>query len=263
MRILEKVGKLRVAAVSYLNTIPFVYGLDHSDISEEIDLKLGNPRICAQLLENNQVDIALIPTGALMQIGKVNVISPYCLAADGEVGSVFLLSNTPINSINEIYTDSHSITSNLLSKILCLEHWKIHPEFTIPNEYPPVHLSVGKALVAIGDKAFKMHKQYKYAYDLAAEWKKMTGLPFVFAVWASKKNLHSKTKLQFNKALQGGVNNIQACISYNRPVVLQIDDIHDYLTNKIKFVMNDSIRQGLELYLDKIWPDRVQMVSFE
>ena len=176
------IAKIKVIAVSYLNTVPFIYGMDYSAFSGLIDLRLANPSKCFHLLQKGDADIALVPVGSLPMIGKCNIITPHCIGANGNVGSVFLLSDSPIESIKTIYCDLHSMTSNKLAEILCRDYWKVNPVIRYPETYPPtIHGNDG--IIAIGDKSFKMLKSYKYQYDLAQAWKEMTMLPFVFAVW--------------------------------------------------------------------------------
>jgi chorismate dehydratase len=263
MKVLAKIAKIKVAAVSYLNTIPFIHGIDNSSVSEMIDLRLGNPYKCFQMFQKNEVDVALVPVGSLPSIGNCKIIKPFCIGADGKVGSVFLLSDSSPENIKTVYYDLHSLTSNKLAEILCHEHWKIDPVFSFPECTPPP-LQKNEAFVAIGDKSFKLTSRFKYAVDMSEEWKKMTGEAFVFAVWITKLNLHPSIIQGFNEALSYGVNNIHDSIVYARPEILPTDETLDYLIHKISFQLNDRLMEGMSSYLDRImpeWRDTIEFIS--
>jgi chorismate dehydratase len=248
------IAKIRVVAVSYLNTVPFIYGMDYSAFSNLIDLRLGNPLKCFQLFQKGDADIALVPVGSLPMIGKCNIITPHCIGADGNVGSVFLLSDSPAEKIKTIYCDLHSVTSNKLVEILCRDYWKISPVIRYPDMYPP-EIQTHDAIIAIGDKSFKMLKSYKYHYDLSQIWKNMTNLPFVFAVWVTKSDIHPTLLKGFNEALTYGVQNIHASIEYCQPGILPVDEIVQYLKFNVIHVMNDSLKEGLFHFLNFIYPE--------
>ena len=118
-------NKVKISAVSYTNTKPFVYGLMHSKISDEIELSLDTPSDCASKLINNQVDIGLVPVSALIEIPGYKIMSNYCIGATGAVDSVFIFSNKPIQEVRSLRLDSQSRTSNNLAKVLLKNHWHL------------------------------------------------------------------------------------------------------------------------------------------
>jgi chorismate dehydratase len=220
--------KIKVSAVSYTNSKPFVYGIMHSGILDQIDLSLDIPSVCANKLIENQVDIGLVPVAALLQIKNHHIISKYCIGANGSVDSVFIFSNKPIQEINTLRLDAQSNTSNYLSKVLLKYHWKIKPEL--------VETDIADAFVQIGDRTFSNRNQYPYQYDLALEWHKFTGLPFVFAVWASNKPIPEGFKIAFNAALEYGLN-------HRKEMILGLDivkniDLENYLMKKIDYTLD-------------------------
>ena len=113
--------KYKVSAVSYLNTIPFIYGLKNSPIFDQIELSLDYPALCADKLLNNQVDIGLIPVATIPKIKNAQIISDYCIGSDGKVDTVCLYSNVPILEIESIALDYQSRTSIELLKLLLNE----------------------------------------------------------------------------------------------------------------------------------------------
>jgi chorismate dehydratase len=197
--------KIKVSAVSYTNSKPFVYGIMHSGILDQIDLSLDIPSVCANKLIENQVDIGLVPVAALLHIKDYQIISNYCIGARGKVDSVFIFSNKPIQEIRTLQLDAQSRTSNNLSKVLLKYHWKINPEL--------VNSELADAFVQIGDRTFSNRDHYPYQYDLATEWFNFTGLPFVFAVWASNKPIPEDFKIAFNEALKYGLDHRKEVIS--------------------------------------------------
>ena len=218
-------NKIKVSAVSYTNSKPFVYGLMHSGILDQIELSLDIPSDCAKKLIDNQVDIGLVPVAALLQIKNYQIISDYCIGAKGSVDSVFIFSNKPVHELKTIQLDAQSLTSNNLAKILLKYHWEISPEF--------LNTTPADAFVQIGDRTFGKKDQFPYVYDLAEEWFRFTGLPFVFAVWASNKPVPEDFKTAFNSALKLGLDHRKEVIeSLNRPFNFDLDD---YLMNKIDF----------------------------
>ena len=115
--------KIRVSAISYLNSIPFVYGLENSPLQSEIELSLDIPSECAKKLLENKVDIGLVPVAIIPQLKFSEIIGPYCIGANGPVESVCLFSQVPLNDIEEIQLDFHSKTSVQLVQLLSKKYW--------------------------------------------------------------------------------------------------------------------------------------------
>ncbi len=262
MRILTDKKNFKVATVAYLNAIPFIYGIENSTVPGLFNLQLTNPNKCYQLLANNEADIALVPVGALPQLENITVIKPFCIGSYSKVDTVLLLSNTWLENIEIIYKDEHSITSNKLAEILIKEHWKISPIMLSRNSKPNQKLRNGEAMITIGDKSFKLANEFKYVFDLAYEWKNMTGNPFVFAVWATKQNLHPAIINDFNKALSIGVDNIQNTVSYIKPDLLPVHRTMDYLANKIKYRLDEHLLKSMHEFLGRIMPDCERKIKF-
>ena len=228
-------NKIKVSAVSYTNSKPFVYGLMHSGILDRIDLSLDIPSECANKLIDNQVDIGLVPVAALLHVDNYEIVSQYCIGALGAVDSVFIFSDKPINEIKTIRLDSQSRTSNNLSRVLLKNYWKVFPEFVTEGE--------ADAFVQIGDRTFGKKDIYSHVYDLAEEWFKFTGLPFAFAVWASNKPIPTEFKSSFNAALKLGLDHRKEVISQMEKI--QNFDLDDYLMNKVDFNLDDQKLQAI------------------
>jgi chorismate dehydratase len=235
-----------ISAVSYTNTIPFIYGLQHHDIIKEINLSLDIPSVCAQKLRAKKVDIGLIPVAAILDLEEAHIISDYCIGANGAVDSVFIFSNCPIDEIKYLSLDPESRSSNQLALVLLKKHWKINPELIYDSNTYGLNASSKSAFVQIGDRSFGQKNKHPYAYDLAAEWKNFTGLEFVFAAWVSNKILNDEFITQFNEALKYGLANRLKIASQIHQI--KDFDVTDYLMNKIDYQLTKNKKEALMLF---------------
>ena len=241
---------LKISAVSYLNTFPFVYGIQQSGILKDYRLDLDIPSICAEKLKNGMVDIALIPVGALNDLNSYEFITDFCIGAVNTVKTVLLLSHKRLSEIREIGLDYDSRTSVQLVKILAKHHWKIDPVWKnlMPGQ---ASLEQGmEAIVAIGDKTFDLVKKYSYCYDLAEEWIRFTSLPFVFAAWVTTKKLSGQVQNDLNRALEYGVVHIKETLEFFKDRLPAGEDCQSYLENNISYSFDDDKKKGLDLFLN-------------
>ena len=252
-------SKVRVSAISYLNTIPFIYGLKNSSISSKIDMTCDVPSICAQRLQNNTADIGIVPVAVIPSLPEYHIISAYCIGAKGKVRTVALFSNSNISEIETIYLDGDSRTSALLVKILAHKFWKIYPKFK-PLETKNFD-EQNAGFMLIGDKIFDAEKQFVHSFDLSEEWYKFTEMPFVFAAWTANKKLDEQFLHEFNEALMFGVNNIHAAIEQNSNGIDK-KTAEEYFEKYISYNFDALKRQGLtefwNLALEEINHDRVR-----
>ena len=244
--------KYKVSAVSYLNTIPFIYGINQSDLKDKIDLSLDYPSVCAQKLIENKVDIALVPIVVLKQNPQFNIISDYCIGANGNVDTVCLYSDVPLMEVQEIYLDYQSRTSVELLKLLCRDHWNISADFRISTEGFESKIEGKTAALIIGDRAFSANGKYNFMYDLSASWKEMTGLPFVFACWISNKEIEKDFIFEFNTSLKIGIENLEEAIKKESKNYPHCKNPKEYLNHKISYTLDEDKRKGMELFLSKI-----------
>jgi chorismate dehydratase len=234
---------VRVSVIPYLNTVPFLYGLENHPISKEIELDFSVPSASAEKLMNGSVDVGIIPVAAIPEIENAQIISDYCIGAEGKVASVLLCSGEPLNKIKSINLDTDSRTSVLLARILAKKLWNIAPEY-VSYKYGSEPLDFDKSYVLIGDKAMLNSEKFDYVYDLAEEWIKLTNKPFVFACWVTTKNLDENFKSRFNEALKLGVENIeQALHKYTSEFSYALS--YEYLKNNISYNLNADKREGL------------------
>jgi chorismate dehydratase len=217
----------------------------HRDFPE---LVLMPPARCAEVYYSGGADIALVPVGAIRDYGSEVVCCNWCLGANGAVETVLLLSNTPAEELHTIVLDPESRTSNLLVQVLAWQHWKIRPSF-VPGEPGRIHQpAAGEGVVLIGDKTFGIKTHYRYAYDLSAEWHRLTGLPFVFACWLSNSQVSEEVRQSFDQALQWGINHIQEAISTLSTGTLPPETVYDYLTRSISYRFDEKKQEAIRVF---------------
>ena len=239
---------IRITAISYYNTLPFIYGLTHSGFLSGYKLNLEVPSLSARKIISNEAEIGLIPVGALPAIPNYHLVSNLCIGADKDVKSVLLLANVALPDIKTIYLDTDSLTSVNLVRILAHNYWNIDPQWKSLSELKG-KLSQNDGMVLIGNKTFGLSGQYPYCYDLAGEWIKFTGLPFVFAVWISLKQLPSDFEKSFQSALAWGVDHREeSVIMADKPHITK-QELISYLKNDISYSLDDQKIKGMELFL--------------
>ena len=239
--------KLRVGAVSYLNTKPLVYGFEQGMMQDEIELNFEYPsKVAAQLL-NDEIDIGLVPVAVIPSLKTPHIISDYCIGTEGEVASVCLFSEVPIDQIASICLDYQSRTSVVLLKILLKKYWKISPQLIASTSGYESEIKGNVAGLVIGDRALIKRAHSTYIYDLGTAWKEMTGLPFVFAVWLSNKDIPQQFKNDFNNATASGLNRLKEVAS---AIHFLEYDLHEYYTININYEFNKQKKVALKLFLE-------------
>jgi chorismate dehydratase len=238
--------KIRVAAVSYLNTKPLIYGFENGMMKDELELITDFPASIADMLIHNEVDIALVPIATIPMLKEHYIITDYCIGTEGEVASVCLFSNVPLEEIETILLDYQSRSSVGLLKILLKKYWKITPQLIYAEAGYEENIVSKRAGLVIGDRAFIQRKKSKYIYDLGSAWLAMAGLPFVFAAWVANKKLPESFIVDFNKTTSVGLQNLSEIITLNH---YEHYDLAKYYEGNISFNLDDKKRSGMELYL--------------
>ena len=244
--------KIRISVVSYLNSKPFVHGLLSGLLDGRAVIELDIPSVCSEKLIAGQTDIGLVPVATLARMSHYHIISDYCIGADGEVSSVLLLSEVPMNEIEEILLDYQSRTSVNLARVLAKIFWKISPAWKDTSSDYEKKISGKTAGVVIGDRALLLKDKFQYAYDLSAEWKKFTGLPFVFACWVASKEIPADFIRVFNEALKTGLENISPVSINEANDLFSAQVIEEYLTKYIDFSFDEKKKIALKKFLDLI-----------
>ena len=237
-------NRIKISAVSYINTKAFLYGIENSDIINKIDLSLDIPTDCAAKVIDGQVDIGLMPVAAFPLVPNGNIIGSYCIGSVGAVNSVFIFSNVPVQDIRTLRMDGESRTSNNLAKVLFKFHWKQQVETTTDKN------AITDAIVLIGDRTFEKKHEYPYVYDMGEEWMKFTGLPFMYAAWIANKAIPEDFIAEFDEALKLGIDRRQLLIP-TLPVYRKFD-MEDYMMHKLDFELTAEKQQAMNLFLQYI-----------
>ncbi len=242
-------NKYNISLISYLNSRPFLYGLENSPIRDEINISLDIPSKTAEKMATGQVDIGLVPVGALTGMKNYRIIGDFCIGAEGPVRTVVLAGCVPIEEIGTVLLDYQSKSSVLLTRILARHFWK--KEFRWLGSEPGFEktaISGSTAGVVIGDRVFGIEKKYPQIVDLATEWNDFTGLPFVFAVWISMHPLPARFLNRFNQAVSFGIESVPEVEKLMQPSYPDVD-IYDYFTRNINYMLDERKRRGMHRFL--------------
>jgi chorismate dehydratase len=242
-------AKIKVAAVSYLNTKPMLYGIERSEIRKDIELVADYPAQVAKALQEGTIDMALLPVAAIPDVSGARIVSDYGIAADGHVASVCIFSQVPMEEIKSVYLDYQSRTSVRLAQLLLEKHWKKDVEYKQAPENYIDYINGTHAGVIIGDRALKQLNNFEYIYDLAAGWKDFTGLPFVFAAWVANKELPEAFVKSFNEANALGLQHIDEIVAANP---FPYYDLKKYYTEDIHYYLDEQKKKGLNKFLELI-----------
>lgn len=244
---------IRVSIVNYTNTLPFKWALRRAALLSQIDLQEDIPSICAQKLKFKQVDLALVPVALLPELPQYIIETDFCIGANGAVESVKLYSKLPLDKIATVTLDYQSKSSVTLTKVLFKFFWKHSPAFVEAMPGFEQNMGHSDAAVVIGDRTFALNGTFPYEYDLAEEWKKFTGLPFVFAAWVSNEKIDANFITEFNAVLKHGVSNIESAVNEDADTnFLSAEKTLNYLSKKIDYKLDAKKREALALFLSYI-----------
>lgn len=238
--------KIRIGAVSYLNTKPLLYGIQRSSVMREIDLVIDYPARIGDMLLRNEIDMGLVPVAVIPRMPEYYINGNYGIGSDGPVASVCLFSEVPVQEIRRVLLDYQSKTSVQLARILLKRHWKMEPELVNAGIDFQDLIRGTTAGVVIGDRAFQQRGVSPYVYDLGEAWKNMTGLPFVFAAWISGKRLDPEFVERFDEANRMGVAEIGQVVRDNP---YSLFNLQDYFTRYLTYPLTARHRLGLEKFI--------------
>lgn len=207
------------------------------------------PSMCAQKLKHGKVDIGLVPVAILPELDAYHIISDYCIGAVGKVDSVKLFSHKPLEELTHVMLDYQSKTSVTLVQVLNRHFWKKNIQFIAAEEGFENKIGGTTGAVIIGDRTFGLTtNDHPYHYDLAEEWQKHTGLPFVFACWVGNRQPDDFFVKEFNETLKFGVDHIKEAVE-EKPNHTKGFDSYDYLKHKISYTLDAEKRKALDLFL--------------
>lgn len=218
-------------------------------MKDEIQLITDFPASIADMLINDEVDISLVPVATIPFLKEYHIITDYCIGTAGEVASVCIFSDVPLQEIKTILLDYQSRSSVGLLKVLLKDFWNVNVELVSSTAGYEDRINNTTAGLVIGDRAFLQRKKRRYVYDLGSVWKEMTGLPFVFAAWIANKKLSDEFVDRFNEATADGFNHLPEIIAANP---YEHYDLKKYYTENISFNLDEEKRRGLEEYLRRL-----------
>ena len=235
--------------MNYLNTRPLVYGIENSPVMNDIIFTGNYPSKLAKQLINGEIDLGLVPVAVIPALDNYYINTDYCIGTEGEVASVCIFSEVPIEEVDKILMDYQSRTSVALATLLLRDYWKLKPEI-VATQDDYRHLITGTtAGLVIGDRALEQRLKSKYIYDLGAAWKAYTGLPFVFAAWVSTKQLDPDFITAFDEANRFGLTKIDDVVRNNS---YDVFDLQEYYRHHISYEFTAEKRIGLELFLSML-----------
>jgi len=215
----------------------------------EMELIVDYPSNLAKSLQEGSIDMALLPVAAIPHIKGAHIVSDYGIASDGNVASVALFSQVPMDEIKTVYLDYQSRTSVRLAQLLLEKHWNKQVVFKPATEHYIEYINGANAGVIIGDRALKQLNNYEYIYDLATGWKQYTGLDFVFAAWVTNKEFSADFLKEFNNANAEGLQHIEEIVAANS---FPYYDLHTYYTENIKYYLDSEKLKGMDQFLTMI-----------
>ena len=250
-------ARLRISAISYLNTAPLMWDFEHGEAGREFDISYTLPSACARALQAGTADIGIIPAAAYAQIPGLVILPDVAIASKRAVRSILLVSRVPVEKIRSIALDTSSMTSVALTKVL-FEKWLGARKAFAPME-PDIEkmLAAHDAGLLIGDPALQIDRSRYYTLDLAEEWIRHTGKPFVFAFWAVRQSAlreadptHDLATI-FQQSRDHGLesSNLDRIAREWAPRLgLTEEDVCSYLTENIYYHLDPACLDGLRLF---------------
>lgn len=251
--------RLRISAISYLNTAPLMWDFENGDSADQLkqhfDFSYTIPSKCADELKTGTADIGIIPVAAYTAIPDLVIIPDVAIASKNQVRSILLVSKVPLEKIRSVATDASSRTSAALVQIFLKKFVGIDAGFTTQKPDLTEMLRWHDAAMLIGDAALQAQPAGYYVFDLAEEWRRWTYLPFVFAFWAVRKaaldNLGENVNVAqvFQQSRDHGLQHIpEMAESWAGRLQLPVDMIREYLTHNIDYFLDEENLRGLRLF---------------
>jgi chorismate dehydratase len=243
----------RVAVISYLNTVPLIWGLENGPRRHPFELQYCLPSEGADRVQSGFADLGLLPVIEMARQGL-----DYCpgtgIACDGPVRSILLVSKVPPSEIRTLAVDRGSRTSVMLARVILSRKFDAHPIVTVAEPELDRMLALHDAALVIGDPALHLNPETLpfLTLDLGAEWKLLTGLPMVFAVWCGHSRFVTPANSRhFEDSLAYGERHLATIVTGEAAQRrLPPDLIHTYLTRNILFRLGENEYKGMRTYLE-------------
>jgi chorismate dehydratase len=242
------VAKLRVGIVNFLNSKPLAWGFLRGHYADLFTPSFHPPARVAQLLGQGDLDIGLVPSIEVQRIGGLQVLPDLCVAATHEVRSVLLVSRRPLAEVRRVALDSNSRTSQALVRIVLEDRYGLRPEYSVERPDPERMLADCDAALLIGDPALRVDRARYQVWDMAAEWRQLTGHPFVFAVWAVRPEVAlPELPFYFKSSLRYGLASLDVLVREAAGEMgLAPAAVEEYLTRHLSYVLREPELAGLD-----------------
>jgi chorismate dehydratase len=244
-----------VCAVSYLNTVPLVWGLLHSPdpmLREAFELRFALPSDCAAQLASGEADIGIIPVIEMAR-QKLEYFRGAGIACHGPVRSILLIAKVPMSRIKTLAVDAASRTSVMLARVILAEKYGVEPKLVARPADLAAMLGEADAALIIGDPALRLDPATLpfETLDLGGEWTSMTGLPMVFAVWSGRKEvIQDRYACVFLESCRYGIQHAADIARIEGPARGVSEELAlRYVTRHIVYELGERDYQGLELYV--------------
>jgi chorismate dehydratase len=249
-------GRLRISAISYLNTAPLMWDFEHGNTGSDFQISYTVPSQCAADLQTAEADIGIIPAAAYAMVQDLLVLPGVAIASKAPVRSILLLSKVPVELVKSVALDSSSLTSAALTKVLFSKWWGGARQYSSRSPDIRQMLEHHDAGLLIGDPALRADRSGYFAYDLAEEWIRFTGKPFVFAFWAVRQAaVFGAPGIDLAEIFQHSRDHglqPQSLDQIGREwaprIGLAPEAVHRYLTENIYYHLDSECLDGLRLF---------------
>jgi len=246
---------MRLSAISYLNTAPLMWDFEYGGAANSFEISYTVPSQCALELQRGTADVGIVPSAAYATVPDLEILPGVAIASKQAVRSILLVSHKPIAQIRSVALDNSSLTSVALTQILSRKFWGTDPEF---NSMPPDlerMLASNDGALLIGDPALKVDRAKYQTWDLAEEWIRFTGKPFVFAFWAVRREALRSTPLDlasiFQESRDHGLdarNLDQIARTWAPRLGISENAVRQYLTTNIYYFLDQPSLAGLQVF---------------
>lgn len=242
---------MKLGCLPYLNVRPLVYTLENGGLPPGYEFSYAPPSVLAGMLASGEIAAAPVSSFACFMNPDFDICPGICIAADGPVRSVLILSKAPPEQITRVVLDTSSLSGANMSRIILAEAYGLKPEFVHAAPQPKDMLQLGDAALVIGDPAMQYPKDGLHVIDLAEEWKKLTGLPAVFAVWAGKGITPELIDLLHDAKRQGLTMLPEIASKESVRLNLPYDLCYEYLSKIMVYDMGEREQLALQTFREK------------
>ena len=240
-------SRLRVAAIGFLNPAPLMWDFEHpprmASLAIRYQIDRMTPAECAGRLASGAAEIGLIPIAALATTPDLRILPGCVIAAKGRVRSLLLVrrATRQLHELRSVAADTASLTTLAHARIL-FRHWG----------NPGVPFLPAPADLEERANRYERTGEVLVYHDLAEEWRALTGLPFVSAVWGStacSSPLVESIAEDFVQSRIHGLENIDALAAeWSRRIPIPEQTIRTYLTTNIHYVLDEECMEGMKVF---------------